>query len=60
MESPQKDLFSLETSGHQIHHGEPEKFQNAMIQSLETNPRNKHYCQSLSIRGGDSRNMTTP
>ena len=37
LKAPKKDLFLFEKSGHQIHHDEPEKFQNTIIQTLETN-----------------------
>ena len=36
LKAPKKDLFSFEKSGHQIHHDEPEKFQNVLLQILET------------------------
>jgi len=34
LKAPKKDLFSFENSGHQIHHDEPEKFQNSIIKTL--------------------------
>ncbi|MWB94993.1 alpha/beta fold hydrolase [Flavobacterium sp. GA093] len=37
LKAPKKDLFLFENSGHQIHQDEPEKFQNTIIQILETN-----------------------
>ncbi len=37
LKAPKKDLFLFENSGHQIHQDEPEKFQNIIIQILETN-----------------------
>ena len=37
LRAPKKDLFLFENSGHQIHQDEPEKFQNTIIQILETN-----------------------
>ncbi|WP_299184671.1 alpha/beta hydrolase [uncultured Aquimarina sp.] len=37
LKAPKKDLFLFENSGHQIHHDEPEKFQNTIIQILKTN-----------------------
>ena len=37
LKAPKKDLFLFENSGHQIHHDESEKFQNTIIQTLETN-----------------------
>lgn len=36
LKAPKKDLFLFEKSGHQIHHDEPEKFQNTIIKTLET------------------------
>ncbi|GAA4000590.1 hypothetical protein GCM10022408_09650 [Hymenobacter fastidiosus] len=36
LQSPRKGLVLFENSGHQIHKDEPEKFQNAIIQALET------------------------
>ncbi|MES2017159.1 MAG: alpha/beta hydrolase [Pseudomonadota bacterium] len=38
LQAPRKQLFFFEKSGHQIHHDEPEKFQNAIIQTLDTPP----------------------
>lgn len=35
LKAPRKDLFIFENSGHQIHKDEPEKLQNAIIQTLE-------------------------
>lgn len=35
LKAPQKDLFFFENSGHQIHKDEPEKFQNAIIKTLD-------------------------
>lgn len=37
LKAPKKDLFLFKNSGHQIHQDEPEKFQNTIIQILETN-----------------------
>lgn len=37
LKAPRKDLFLFENSGHQIHHDEPEKFQNTIIQIFKTN-----------------------
>ena len=37
LKAPKKDLFLFENSGHQIHQDESEKFQNTIIQILETN-----------------------
>lgn len=37
LKAPKKDLFLFENSWHQIHQDEPEKFQNTIIQILETN-----------------------
>ena len=37
LKAPKKDLFLFEESGHQIHNDEAEKFQNTIIQTLETN-----------------------
>ena len=37
LKAPKKDLYLFENSGHQIHHDEPEKFQNTIIQILKTN-----------------------
>lgn len=37
LKAPLKDLFLFENSGHQIHHDEPEKFQNTIIQTLGKN-----------------------
>ncbi|GAB3333113.1 alpha/beta hydrolase [Marivirga atlantica] len=39
LKAPKKDLFLFEKSGHQIHQDEPEKFQNTIIKTLETNKR---------------------
>lgn len=36
LKAPKKGLFSFEKSGHQIHHDEPEKFQNSIIKTLDT------------------------
>jgi pimeloyl-ACP methyl ester carboxylesterase len=36
LKAPKKDLFLFENSGHQIHHDEPEKFQNTIIKTLST------------------------
>lgn len=36
LKAPRKGLFLFENSGHQIHKDEPEKFQNAIIQTLQT------------------------
>ncbi len=35
VKAPKKELFLFEQSGHQIHHDEPEKFQNTIINILE-------------------------
>lgn len=35
LQAPAKRLFVFEHSGHQIHHDEPEKFQQAIIQTLD-------------------------
>lgn len=35
LKAPKKDLFLFEKSGHQIHQDEPEKFQNAIIKTLD-------------------------
>lgn len=37
LKAPKKGLFLFENSGHQIHHDEPEKLQNTIIQTLGTN-----------------------
>lgn len=37
LKAPKKDLFLFEESGHQIHHDEPEKFQNTILMILEAN-----------------------
>lgn len=37
LRAPKKNLFLFRKSGHQIHHDEPEKFQNTIIKTLETN-----------------------
>lgn len=37
LKAPKKDLFLFEKSGHQLQQDEPEKFQNTIIQILETN-----------------------
>ncbi|KQV91425.1 alpha/beta hydrolase [Massilia sp. Root351] len=34
LRAPKKGLFSFENSGHQIHHDEPEKFQQALLRAL--------------------------
>ncbi|QPI53542.1 alpha/beta hydrolase [Massilia antarctica] len=36
LKAPKKSLFLFENSGHQIHQDEPEKFQNAIINALDT------------------------
>ena len=36
LKASKKSLFLFQKSGHQIHHDEPEKFQNTIIQTLET------------------------
>lgn len=41
LKAPRKDIFSFENSGHQIHHDEPEKFQNAIIETLNNNKTEK-------------------
>jgi pimeloyl-ACP methyl ester carboxylesterase len=35
LQAPKKGLFAFENSGHQIHHDEPEKFQQAIVQTLD-------------------------
>ena len=37
LKAPKKDLFLFENSGHQIHHDEPEKFQNTILQIIVPN-----------------------
>ncbi|MBB3122050.1 alpha/beta fold hydrolase [Pseudoduganella violacea] len=37
LKAPKKDLFLFGSSGHQIHHDEPEKFQNTIVQILDSN-----------------------
>jgi len=41
LNASKKGLFLFENSGHQIHHDEPEKFQNTIIQTLKTNKLKK-------------------
>ena len=35
LKAPKKELFMFENSGHQIHHDEPEKFQHAILKTLD-------------------------